>query len=313
MPPLHAPQLPPPHRRRIAAAARSRRRWPRFASRASGNLCTHASRRAMTVRARAAACAQAERRLLDVGVDLVLETEVAHVHADSLRLVPRRADAPSGGAAPSGDGGASAGAESSSGGETAGGSRAAAAARNVAEATAGGYELPVDLTLWTAGVEPSSAVQALGLPVDERGRIRVDATMAVDAAPGLFALGDATAVPDASGTAAPSTAQAAVQQADYAAWNIRASLRGDTPMSFRYLALGEMLSLGDDAAAISALGQLVRLSGPLASVGRRAVYAARMPTPRQAAKVGLSWAVDAAFGAARRLAKPPTGGRGGAL
>ena len=66
-----------------------------------------------------------------------------------------------------------------------------------------------------------------------------------------------------------------------------------------------MLSLGDDAASISALGQLVKLSGPLAFAGRRAVYAARMPTPKQAAKVGLSWAIDAAFSVARKVVEPP--------
>ena len=125
--------------------------------------------------------------------------------------------------------------------------------------------------------------------------------------PGLYALGDASAVTDANGARSPSTAQAAMQQADYTAWNVRASLRGEgNGLPFRYLPLGEMLSLGSDAASISALGQLVKLSGPLGSIGRRAVYAARMPTPRQAAKVGLSWAVDAAFGALRKAAVPPS-------
>ena len=75
----------------------------------------------------------------------------------------------------------------------------------------------------------------------------------------------------------------------------------DRPLDFRYADLGEMLSLGSDAASISALKGLVTLRGPLASAGRRAVYAARMPTAKQAAKVGLSWAVDAAFDAARRV------------
>ena len=56
---------------------------------------------------------------------------------------------------------------------------------------------------------------------------------------------------------------------------------------------------------LSALGSLVSLSGPLAFAGRRAVYAARMPTTRQAAKVGLSWGVDAAFGLAKKLLTPP--------
>ena len=66
-----------------------------------------------------------------------------------------------------------------------------------------------------------------------------------------------------------------------------------------------MVSLGDDAASVSALADLVALSGPLAFAGRRAIYAARMPTQRQAAKVGLSWAVDGAFDLLRKAVGPP--------
>ena len=39
-----------------------------------------------------------------------------------------------------------------------------------------------------------------------------------------------------------------MQQADYAAWNTRAALLGSPPLPFRYTNLGEMLSLGEDAA-----------------------------------------------------------------
>ena len=70
-------------------------------------------------------------------------------------------------------------------------------------------------------------------------------------------------------------------------------------MPFRYADLGEMLSLGDSAGAMSSLG-LINLQGPLANLGRRAVYAARMPTSQQAVRAGLSWAVDSVVGAMRR-------------
>ena len=82
-------------------------------------------------------------------------------------------------------------------------------------------------------------------------------------------------------------------------------MRPDSPtLPFRYANLGEMLSLGEDAASVSALGTLVKLSGPLAYASRRAVYAARMPTVKQAAKVGISWGIDAAFAAARKAMGP---------
>ena len=96
-----------------------------------------------------------------------------------------------------------------------------------------------------------------------------------------------------------------MQQADYVAWNVRAVVSGEALLPFRYENLGEMLSLGDQSATIAELAQAVRLNGPVAYAVRRAVYAARMPTSTQAAKVGLSWAVDAAFGAMRKAAQLP--------
>jgi len=156
--------------------------------------------------------------------------------------------------------------------------------------------VPSALTVWAAGSRPSSLAAALGLPTDEVGRLLVDTSLSIEGESRLFALGDVSTCVDARGTRPPSTAQAAMQQADYAAWNVRAALQGARPLPFRYAALGEMLSLGDSSAALSALG-LINLQGPLASASRRAVYAARMPTTRQATKVGISWAVDALLGA----------------
>ena len=88
-----------------------------------------------------------------------------------------------------------------------------------------------------------------------------------------------------------------MQQADYAAWNVRAAMRNERMLPYRYANLGEMLSFGGADAALSSLG-LLELKGPLAAASRRAVYAARMPTAKQAAKVGASWAIDAAINTA---------------
>ena len=195
---------------------------------------------------------EAHRRLLDAGVEVLLETDVKRVSPDALTLSPR--------------------------------SVAGAVGSDVGSAGAS-YEFPADLTVWTAGTRPASVVSSLGLPLNGNGRIVTDATLRVSGRPRTFALGDAAAVMDATGTTVPATAQAAMQQADYAAWNVRAAVRSQPPLPFRYTALGEMLSLGNDAASVAALGQLVKLSGPLAATPRRAVYAARMPTSQQASLV----------------------------
>ena len=105
----------------------------------------------------------------------------------------------------------------------------------------------------------------------------------------VFALGDcarARQVPYAA------TAQVAIQQAPVVAWNLFATLmnssgRRDSSgkefqlLPFEYLNLGEMMTLGSDDATISSLGGLVQLSGSVASVARRLIYAVRMPTARQ--------------------------------
>ena len=44
------------------------------------------------------------------------------------------------------------------------------------------------------------------------------------------------------------------------------------------------LAVFDPPGAMSSLG-LIKLQGPLANLGRRAVYAARMPTSQQAVRV----------------------------
>lgn len=167
------------------------------------------------------------------------------------------------------------------------------------------YRLEADLVVWTAGTRPAAVACDASLPVAEDGRLAIEPTLAVRGSPRLFALGDMAACADGPGGVArsPSTAQAAMQQADYAAWNVRAALRGDEALlPYRYANLGEMLSLGDAAGSVSSLG-LINLKGPLASAARRAIYAARMPTPQIAARVGLSWGLDTVLSAVRRATK----------
>jgi NADH dehydrogenase len=99
--------------------------------------------------------------------------------------------------------------------------------------SAADVSLNADLIVWCAGTKPSPLAGNLGLPLDPRGRVRTDAFLAVEGASNLHALGDVAAAVDFSGAAPPGTAQAAMQQADYAAWNTRAALQGTKPLPFR--------------------------------------------------------------------------------
>lgn len=149
---------------------------------------------------------------------------------------------------------------------------------------------PVDLVIWVAGLGVNPQVQALDLPKNPRGQLHVTPTLQVPDHPDVFALGDAASLVDADGKPVPASAQAAFQQAGYAAWNLWASLDPHPfrpLLPFRYQPLGEMLSLGSDTAVLSGLG--LTLSGSLGYLARRLVYLGRMPTWEHQLKLGWQW------------------------
>ncbi|MEO0375670.1 MAG: FAD-dependent oxidoreductase, partial [Cyanobacteria bacterium P01_A01_bin.17] len=147
--------------------------------------------------------------------------------------------------------------------------------------------LDVDLVLWTVGNAVAQTIQALPLSHNDQGQIMTNLTLQVADHPNIYALGDLADCRDAQGKKIASTAQAALQQADCAAWNIWASLTHRPLLNFQYNHLGEMLTLGRETAALSGFG--LQLDGPLAYVARRLIYLYRMPTLEHQLKVGLNW------------------------
>ena len=147
--------------------------------------------------------------------------------------------------------------------------------------------LPVDIVLWTVGTRVVPLIQSLGLPHNERQQIRVQPTLQVFEHPNIYALGDLADCKDATGQQVPTTAQSALQQADYAGWNLWASLTHRPLLPFRYQHLGEMMALGVDNATLTALG--LRLDGVASHLARRLTYLYRMPTLDHQIRVGLNW------------------------
>ena len=60
----------------------------------------------------------------------------------------------------------------------------------------GGTTVPARTLVWTAGVKASPLLRELGLPLDDRGRVLVDATLRVDGLENVWSLGDCAAVPN---------------------------------------------------------------------------------------------------------------------
>ncbi|MEO1790985.1 MAG: NAD(P)/FAD-dependent oxidoreductase [Cyanobacteria bacterium J06629_19] len=147
--------------------------------------------------------------------------------------------------------------------------------------------IPVDIVMWTVGNKVSPALDALDLPRNGRRQFTIEPTLQVSEHANVFALGDLADGVDATGKTVPTTAQSALQQADYAAWNIWASLTGRPLLPFRYQHLGEMMTLGTDNATLTGLG--IKLDGNLAHVARRLTYLYRMPTLEHQIRVGINW------------------------
>lgn len=148
-------------------------------------------------------------------------------------------------------------------------------------------EIPVDIVLWTVGTRVSELITQLPLEQGESGSLAVNSLLQVRGNPHIYALGDLADCQDATGQQVPKTAQSAIQQSDYCAWNVWASLTGRPPLAFRYQPLGEMMTLGVDNATLSGLG--LKFDGIAGHLARRLIYLYRLPTRKHQLTVGLNW------------------------
>jgi demethylphylloquinone reductase len=147
--------------------------------------------------------------------------------------------------------------------------------------------IPVDVVLWTVGNQVNPVVASLIFERNLRGQIKTLPTLQTVDRPEVYALGDLAEVIDSDGNKIPATAQSALQQADFAAWNIWSQTLNKPLLPFRYTNLGEMMALGSNSATLSGLG--IQLDGTWAYLARRLVYLYRLPTLNHQIQVGLHW------------------------
>jgi NADH dehydrogenase len=158
-----------------------------------------------------------------------------------------------------------------------------------------GSSIAAGTVVWTAGVRASPLASASGLPVDGRGRVRVDRMLRVEGLHGLWAAGDVAAVPDPdepSGSSPP-TAQHALRQAKRLAENIAADLDGRHLQPFRYRNKGMLCSLGHYQGVADPLG--VRIRGFPAWFLHRTYHLFYMPTLGRKVRIALDWTVALLF------------------
>ena len=108
------------------------------------------------------------------------------------------------------------------------------------------------LLVWTAGVMANPMVRNTDLPLEERGRLRVQADLRVindqGVVEGAWGAGDVTATPDLTGGGVGGfcvpNAQHAVRQGKLLAKNIVAVLRDENPKDYFHKNLGAVAGLG---------------------------------------------------------------------
>jgi NADH:ubiquinone reductase (H+-translocating) len=160
-----------------------------------------------------------------------------------------------------------------------------------------GEQIPCRTLVWTAGVRPSPIIAKLGLPVDERGRIVCDEYLRVPGFDGVWAIGDAAAVPDpAAGGKRPTppTAQHALRQGRLVAANVAATLGHGRLKKFTYKTLGVFVDMGRHQAVAEMLR--VRIRGFPAWFAARTYHLALMPGGPRRVRLLVDWTVGLFFG-----------------
>ena len=158
-----------------------------------------------------------------------------------------------------------------------------------------GESFESDLIVWTAGVMAAPMLRGTDLPIEERGRLRVQPDLRVINDDGVVAdawgAGDVSAVPDLSGGGVGGfcvpNAQHAVRQGKLMAKNIVANLRGEGLREYNHKNQGAVAGLGIGVGAFQR-GKL-GVTGWPAWIMHRGYHGLAMPTWERKLRVIVNW------------------------
>ncbi len=152
-----------------------------------------------------------------------------------------------------------------------------------------GTELETGLLVWTAGVKANPIVAQFGLPLDERGRVRVSPTLQVEDQTNAWALGDCAAVPNVAtpGQVDPPTSQHALRQARRLSQNLVAFDEGRPLQAHSFKSLGQVATLGRREGIADLRG--LRLRGLPGWLAARSVHLMQVPGASRQLGVVMDW------------------------
>jgi len=153
-----------------------------------------------------------------------------------------------------------------------------------------GERIPTNTLVWTAGVRPTPALGHWGMPLDDRGRIKVDEHLRVEGHQDVWSLGDCARVPNQAtpGAFDPPTCQHALRQARRLAKN----LTGE-PRPYRYRMLGQVATLGRHKGIADVFGFPFR--GFLGWWITRTYHLYQLPLVSRKFRVLVDWTVGLFF------------------
>jgi NADH dehydrogenase len=153
-----------------------------------------------------------------------------------------------------------------------------------------GDRIETGTVVWTAGVRANPTLSRFGLPLDERGRVRVTPTLRVEGKERIWALGDGARVPNEAtpGGIDPPTCQHALRQARRLVKNLEG-----TPKPYRYRMLGQVATLGRYRGIAEVLG--LRLSGFPGWFVTRTYHLYQLPLLTRKLRVVVDWTVALFF------------------
>ncbi|WP_111719373.1 NAD(P)/FAD-dependent oxidoreductase [Homoserinimonas sp. OAct 916] len=158
-----------------------------------------------------------------------------------------------------------------------------------------GLIVETDMIIWSAGVMANPVVKNTDLPLDDRGRLRVQPDLRVvgddGVIEGAWGAGDVAAVPDLTGGGVGGycvpNAQHAVRQAKRLSKNLVALLRGEVPVEYKHKGLGAVAGLGVGHGAFQS-GKF-GFTGPLAWIAHRGYHGLAVPTVERKMRVFGNW------------------------
>lgn len=149
--------------------------------------------------------------------------------------------------------------------------------------------IQTETIIWVAGIKPRDLTFDTPIERSANGKILINKYLQILGHENIFAIGDAAGVAE-NPNALPALAQAAEQESEYVAKNIKFILENKPLKEFKYKSAGTLMSLGRWMAVGELFG--ITFSGAFAWWVWRTVYLSKLISFKKKIKVALDWSIN---------------------